>query len=132
MTKTARTVLLVLLALTVAFIGLATAGWAWFDWNNHKKPTLIDTAVSPDGQYTLQLEQIGNPAFFGPATAHVTLYKTDTNHPLHTHSASVYTDGASLYPGNWAVKWEGDRVTVILTGCEQEDAPYTFHLTDQP
>ncbi len=130
MTKTARTALLVLLSLTVAFIGLVAAGWGWFDWNNHKKPTLIDTAVSPDGQYTLRLEQIGNPTFFGPTTAHVTLYETDNNRPLHAHSASVYNDGAGLHTGSWAVKWEGNQVTVILTGCEQEDAPYTFHLAD--
>ena len=130
MSRRLRGCLSVLLVLTVLTVALGAAAIWWFDWNNHKKPTLIDTAVSPDEAYTLKLEQIGNPSFFGPATAHVTLWETAGSRPLHTYSTSVYNDGAGLHLGSWEVVWEETRVTVTLKGCEQEDRPYTFDLAD--
>ena len=128
MKKTSRILLTVFLVAAMLFIGLVAAALAHFDWVNHKRPTLIDTEISPDGGYSLRLEQIGEPMFFAPASARITLWRSEGSQPLNTLEASVSNDGAGLHPETWLVEWQADRVTVTLRGCEQPDAIYTLPL----
>ncbi|MBQ8683920.1 MAG: hypothetical protein IJ518_05335 [Clostridia bacterium] len=128
MTRPFRFICLLSAAVAVVFFLLAILGLWWFDWNNHKKPTFIDKAVSPDGRYTLQLEQIGAPAFFDSADARISLYAAGSTVPIEILHISVSNDGAGLFRENWQVSWDTDRVTILVKGWEEPEKCYEMPL----
>ena len=125
--KIASIVLAVILAL-IAFVGLFR-----FWWNggfNASSPREIATYTSPDGEYTLIFEQLGDAVWpFGPADIRLTL-KTGKGVYIDHINAKVYNDGGNAYPRNiLSIQWGEDTVTVILDRGEQRDQGYIFFLT---
>ena len=129
MTRRSRLIGILSAMVALTFFLLAMLGLLWFDWNNHKKPSLIDTKTSPDGKYTLQLEQIGEPAFFSAAEARVTLYVTGSATPGEILRFSVSNDGAGLFPENWQVTWETDQAIITVKGLEEPEKSYRLILS---
>lgn len=73
----------------------------------------VDFQSSPDGKYTLELQQIGSPAWpFGPVTAQVALKQGEKT--VEKQRTEVYNDGGQLYPSNWNVEWRDDSVVITI------------------
>ena len=72
----------------------------------------VDTSVSPDGNYTLELQSVGEPMFFSPAGARLVL--------------KFGRDGGQVRPTSWQVSWEDSGAEVRLKGSEQSDELVTM------
>lgn len=89
------------------------------------KVTALDQAVSPDGEYTVLLQQIGEPDFpFG--YTHARLVLKNSGHTVVKTRFDAANDGAPLCSENWSQEWKEDYVEVVITAEEQEDAVYTL------
>ena len=97
-------------------------GALWSGAFNFMFPHEIATYRSPDGEYSLVFEQMGDPAWpFGPADVRLTL-ENHEGKKVGRISTQVHNDGGSA--SEWNVKsvvWEDDAVVVILRGAEMED-----------
>lgn len=86
---------------------------------NYKKVT-VDTSNSPDGQYELVLQAVGEPDWpFGSASGQLVL-KKGKNEVAET-DFELHNDGGSINSSCWKVTWYEDYVEIILSGEEQFD-----------
>lgn len=86
---------------------------------NYKKVT-VDTSNSPDGQYELVLQAVGEPDWpFGSAAGRLVL-KKGKNEVAET-DFELHNDGGSINSSCWEVTWYEDYVEIILSGEEQFD-----------
>ena len=83
---------------------------------------------SPDGKYTLKIDEIGTPDFsFGNSHLEITLFEMlpeDERPGLYyraSFKADVANDGAR---GEYEIEWLDDGVQIILSGEEQPTAYY--------
>ena len=115
--------------LLITFIAVALLIGAWLFigalWNgtfNFMQPKEIATYNSPNGEYALVFEQMGDPQWpFGPADVRLTLKNCDGK-TIGRVSAQIFDDGASAGEHNVvSVSWNEDRVIVILRASEMED-----------
>ena len=126
--KVTLIILGVLLALAIAFVVLIHI--AWNGGFNALSRREIATYTSPDGEYILEFEQLGSPAWpFGPADVQLTL-RTGKGVYIDRINTQVYNDGGSAQPGNiLSIQWGEDSVTIILCRGEQPDQGYILFLT---
>ena len=66
--------------------------------------------------------------FFAPASARITLWRSEGSQPLNTLETSVSNDGAGLFPENWQVTWEEKRVIFTVKGLEEPEKSYELAL----
>ena len=125
--KVVSIVLAVILALIV-FVGLFDI-W-WNGGFNASSPREIATYTSPDGEYILVFEQLGDAVWpFGPADIRLTL-ETSKGVYIDKIDAKVYNVGGNAYPRHIkSIQWDEDTVTVILDRVEQRDQGYILFLT---
>ena len=123
MSKIGKVVLIILLVA----LGLLVAAWLfvgalWSGAFNFMFPKEIATYNSPNTEYSLVFEQMGDPAWpFGPADVRLTL-KNSNGTVINRISTQVFNDGGSASEWNMkSVSWENDAVVVILQGAEMED-----------
>lgn len=90
--------------------------------------TEIFREESPDGKYTLKIDEIGTPDFpFGNSHLEITLFEMppeDERPGLYycaSFKADVANDGAR---GEYEIEWLNDGVQIILSGEEQPTAYY--------
>ena len=123
MSKIGKIVLIILLLA----LGLMVAAWLfvgalWSGAFNFMFPQEVATYHSPDTEYSLVFEQMGDPAWpFGPADVRLTL-KNSNGKVINRISTQVFNDGGSA--SEWNIKsisWDNDVVIVILQGAEMED-----------
>ena len=123
MGKTGKIIGITLLIIVAFIIG------AWLliaaIWNgafNFMLPSEIATYQSPDGEYALVFEQMGDPKWpFGPADVRLTLKNRDGK-IIERVSAQIFDDGANAGEHNIvAVSWNEDEVIVVLRASEMED-----------
>ena len=123
MSKIGKVVLIILLLA----LGLLVAAWLfvgalWSGAFNFMFPQEVATYHSPDTEYSLVFEQMGDPAWpFGPADVRLTLKNSDGK-VIKRVSTQVFNDGGSA--SEWNIKsisWDNDAVIVILQGAEMED-----------
>ena len=126
MSKTKK-VALIIVAAVAAFVVLVIGAYAVFAawWNgafNFMFPQEIATYPSPDGEYTLVFEQLGEPGFpFGPTDVRLTL-KNEKGRRVDRVSTSIDDDGANAREYNVkSISWGEDGVTVILRASEMKD-----------
>lgn len=79
----------------------------------------VDISESADETYTLSLQSVGTPVFFGPASGRLILERDGEE--IARYRFIVGDDGAQISTDTWAVTWEESGVQVILSGCEQYD-----------
>ncbi len=128
MSRIMKTILTVLFFVVVIIIGAGLVISAfWNDGFDIKRPREIGVYNSPNGEYELVFEQMGDPQWpFGPTEVRLTL-KTDGGDVIRRVDATLYNDGANAGEGNIvSVVWNDDDVTVILRAAEMEDKEVTL------
>ncbi|MBR2489891.1 MAG: hypothetical protein IKB65_00200 [Ruminiclostridium sp.] len=110
--KTAKYILLVLLVLIMSVLYITR-------W----RIQTVDQQTSPDGTYTLTLQQKGDPEWpFGPVYGRLLL--KEQGNLISQTPVSAGNDGTDLTPGNWIVDWQEDMVVVVIRSEEGEDNIY--------
>lgn len=84
----------------------------------------VDTSVSPDGNYTLELQSVGEPMFFSPAGARLVLKFGRCE--VSRMDTQISDDGGQVRPTSWQVSWEDSGAEVRLKGSEQSDELVTM------
>ena len=128
MSRIMKTILTVLFFAVVIIIGAGLViSVFWNDGFDVKRPREIGVYNSPNGEYELVFEQMGDPQWpFGPTDVRLTL-KTDDGDVICRVDATLYNDGANAGEGNIvSVVWNDDDVTVILRAAEMEDKEVTL------
>lgn len=96
-----------------------------FTYVTRYRITDIDSTVSPDGEYELRYQNVGEPDFpFGYAHARLVLRRGRKT--IVERSFDVANDGAAPAAEQWAADWKDDRVEVVISGEEQPDHLYTL------
>ena len=110
-------ILLVLAIGAYLFIGAL-----WSGALNFLFPKEIAAYQSPDGEYSLLFEQMGDPAWpFGPTDVRLTL-KNHNGKTIGRISAQVFDDGTNASEYNIAsISWNDDAVVVVLRASEMKD-----------
>jgi len=123
MNKNGKVLLLILSIVAVLIILmylLCVASWhGVFDQNEIKE---IATYNSPDGEYSLIFEQIGDPAWpYGSADVRLTL-KDHNCKMIGCISTHIQNDGWDASEHSVvSVSWNDDAVVVVLCGSEMQD-----------
>ena len=91
----------------------------------------ITSYVSPDGEYSLVFEQVGDPDWpFGSTEIRLTLENRD-GEVVERVSDYLHDDGANAHEHNVAsVRWGDDGVTVVLRASEMEDKEVVIGYND--
>ena len=89
---------------------------------NFLLPNEIATYNSPDGEYSLVFEQMGDPGWpFGPTDVRLTL-KNHDGKIIERVSTQVFNDGANASKYNIAsISWNDDAVIIVLKASEMKD-----------
>ena len=131
MTKAGKIVLTIVSVVIVLIISAwLFVGALWTGAFNFMFPEEIATYHSPNGEYSLVFEQMGDPAWpFGPADVRLTL-KNHTGKIIERVSAQVFNDGGSASKDNIAsISWNDDAVIIVLSACEMEDKEVSIAYT---
>ena len=123
MGKAAKVVLIIVSIAVALIIGTwLFIGAIWSGVFNFLLPNEIATYHSPDGEYSLVFEQMGDPGWsFGPTDVRLTL-KNHDGKIIDRVSTQVFNDGANASEYNIAsVSWNDNTVIVVLRACEMED-----------
>lgn len=131
MTKAGKIVLTIVSVVVVLIISTwLFVGALWTGAFNFMFPEEIATYHSPNGEYSLVFEQMGDPAWpFGPADVRLTL-RNHTGKIIERVSAQVFNDGGSASKDNIAsIAWNDDAVIIVLSACEMEDKEVSIAYT---
>lgn len=131
MTKAGKIVLTIVSVVIVLIISAwLFVGALWTGAFNFMFPEEVATYHSPNGEYSLVFEQMGDPAWpFGPADVRLTL-KNHTGKIIERVSAQVFNDGGSASKDNIAsIAWNDDAVIIVLSACEMEDKEVSIAYT---
>ena len=123
MNKAVKVVLIIVSIAVALIIGAwLFIGAVWSGVFNFSLPNEIATYHSPDGEYSLVFEQMGDPEWpFGPTDVRLTL-KNHDGKIVERVSTQVFNDGGNASEYNVAsVSWNDDSVIVVLRACEMED-----------
>ena len=102
-----------LLAIIIAFFLFLKYEMSW-------KLSYVGEEISPDGQYRLLFQQIGEPDFpFGYSHAKITLY--DGEKKVDSFNEDIADDGGQFRMANYSVEWMKKGVVVTFKGSEQAD-----------
>lgn len=119
-----RKAVIIVLSITVAFIigAYLLVGAFWNGTLNFMLPNEIAAYRSPNEEYTLVFEQLGDPAWpFGPTDVRLTL-KNHNGKIIERVSTQLFNDGVSADEYNIAsVSWNDDGVIVVLRASEMKD-----------
>ena len=98
-----------------------------FTYVTKYKITDIDSSISGDGLHEVLFQAVGEADFpFGSTHARIVL--KNGSRTVTKYCFDVENDGGILYPNNWDVSWEEDRVNVTVSGEEQDDILYVFYF----
>ena len=131
MTKAGKIVLTIVSVVIVLIISAwLFVGALWTGAFNFMFPEEVATYHSPNGEYSLVFEQMGDPAWpFGPADVRLTL-RNHTGKIIERVSAQVFNDGGSASKDNIAsIAWNDDAVIIVLSACEMEDKEVSIAYT---
>ena len=123
MRKIGKIVLIILSIVVVLIIGTYLfIGAIWSGAFNFMLPNEIATYHSPDGEYSLVFEQMGDPGWpFGPTDVRLTLKNHDSK-IIKRISTQVFNDGGNASEHNIAsISWNDDAVIVVLRASEMKD-----------
>ena len=86
------------------------------------KVSNVDTSVSSDGEYSLTMQAVGEPLFFGPADGQFILKKGEKR--IGKVKFSLSNDGGNISRDTWHVTWKKNQVEIIIYGEEQNDEQF--------
>ena len=91
------------------------------------KTNVVASSASPDGQYELLFEQIGEPDWpFG--YTHAELVLKDESKTVAKLSFDVANDGGIIDAENWNVTWKESCVEAVISGEEQSDNQFVLYF----
>ena len=123
MGKTGKAILIVLLIALALIVGtFLLVGALWSGAFNFMLPKEIATYHSPDGEYSLVFEQMGDPTWpFGPTDVRLTL-KNNNGKIIERVSTQLNDDGTNASENNIAsISWNDDEVVIVLRASEMKD-----------
>ncbi len=123
MSKSSKIVLIILSIVVVLLIGAYLLfGALWSGALNFMLPKEISSYNSPDGEYLLIFEQMGDPQWpFGPTDVRITL-KNHDGKIIDRVSTQLRDDGANANEHNIvSISWSDDAVIVVLRASEMKD-----------
>lgn len=89
--------------------------------------TQIKEEYSGDKQYILAIYMIGEPDWpFGATHCRFELRKGGKR--ITQYPFSIQNDGAMAHEGNFRIIWEKEKVSVVVSGEEQEDQTYVMYF----
>ena len=108
-----------LMAVVLAFICVLSLSGC--GQQKQKTSKEIATYSSPDGEYSIVFEQMGDPAWpFGPTDVRLTL-KNHNDEIIERVSTMLFDDGAPAGEHNIAsISWGDDAVMIILNASEMK------------
>lgn len=86
------------------------------------KVSNVDTSVSSDGEYSLTMQAVGEPLFFGSADGQFILKKGEKR--ISKVKFSLRDDGGNISQDTWHVTWKKNQVEIIIYGEEQNDEQF--------
>ena len=117
--KTLGRWLIAFFAVVVAFIGFVYLGYF--------AKTEVVSSASGDGRYRLTVYMIGEPDWpFGET--HCRFDLSCEGKRIIKHPFSIWDDGSAARESNFAVAWNTDNVTIIVSGSEQKDETYVLNF----
>lgn len=131
MSKTWKVVLIIISIVSSFLIGAYLFVVAlWGGAFNFMFPKEIATCDSPNGEYSLVFEQMGDPQWpFGPTDVRLTLKNRDGK-VIERVSTQISNDGASAGKNNIAsISWNDDEVIIVLRASEMEDKEVSIAYT---
>jgi hypothetical protein len=98
-----------------------------FTYTTRYRINHVDSSISPDGQYEVLLQQIGDPEWpFGPT--HARLVLNGESQKISQYNFVVLNDGGCLIQEDWSVIWEETCVKITISGKEQPDKLITLYF----
>ena len=86
------------------------------------KVSNVDTSVSSEGEYSLTMQAVGEPLFFGSADGQFILKKGEKR--ISKVKFSLRDDGGNISQDTWHVTWKKNQVEIIIYGEEQNDEQF--------
>ena len=86
------------------------------------KVSNVDTSLSSGGEYSLTMQAVGEPFFFGPADGQFILKKGEKR--ISKVKFSLRDDGGNISQDTWHVTWKKNQVELIICGEEQNDEQF--------
>lgn len=86
------------------------------------KVSNVDTSLSSGGEYSLTMQAVGEPLFFGPADGQFILKKGEKR--ISKVKFSLRDDGGNISQDIWHVTWKKNQVEIIICGEEQNDEQF--------
>ena len=123
MSKTGKVIFIILSIVAFFLIGAYLfVGALWSGAFNFMFPKEIATYSSPNGEYSLVFEQMGDPQWpFGPTDVRLTL-KDRNGKIIQRISTQISNDGANAAKNTIAsISWKDNEVIVVLQAAEMED-----------
>lgn len=91
---------------------------------------LIETYISDNGEYQLDVYEIGEPDWpFG--STHCGFVLSHCNSVISRMKFTIYNDGGWAHSSNFLVSWHDDKVSIIVSGEEQSDTLYNLFFDEQ-
>lgn len=113
-------VILILLLLTTSIFG-------YIKYKRSYSKSLVDTSLSNDGNYILNIFMIGEADFpYGKTHCLFNLSKYSTK--LSELSFDVANDGAIVNSDNFLITWHEDNVMIVVSCAEQDDVTYILYF----
>ena len=126
MKKTIKCILIIISIILIVFLLFIGR----FEYVTRYKITDIDTSVSPNGEYELLYQNVGEPDLpFG--YAHVRLVLKKGRETIIKYKFDVADDGGSPTTEQWQVIWKDDRADVLISGEEQPDHLYKLYFNGE-
>ena len=92
--------------------------WIFGDVKDGNNETELLREISPDGNYVLLIEKLGNPGFFAVDRIKVKMYENNTQeHYGVTFRVDISTGGGSA---KYEIEWLEYGVQIILSGARSE------------
>ncbi len=94
-------------------------------WNGAFTKVIVQDIASydsPDGNYCLKYQQLGEPEWpFGKTDVRLTLYDRN-NKKVNSIDTFIQADGCLAHEGNIkSIEWTNDSVLIILQASEMDD-----------
>lgn len=116
-----------MLCIMGALLALIVVFWCCISYTANYKKTTCDTSVSPDGEYELTLQAVGEPEWpFGSARGKLILKNNENT--ISETGFELRNDGGSVNERCWKVTWYETYAEVILSGKEQFDERVTLYF----
>lgn len=117
----------IMLCIMGALLALIVVFWCCISYTANYKKTTCDTSVSPDGEYELTLQAVGEPEWpFGSARGKLILKNNENT--ISETGFELRNDGGSVNERCWKVTWYETYAEVILSGKEQFDERVTLYF----